>query len=208
MALTVRGLSEQEMLEQQNLYPGARAALERIRPLHCKGAIKEYQAGWLYVLTRPFNHTGARILEIGTLCGYSAAAMAEAAPLARTLSSNPNKPEVDTASRRLAGYTNVKVLAAYSWDYLALSPSDTWDMIFVDGDHKQVQRDLPWFNRLKIGGLMLFHDYSPREAGNPCIPVYEALEAVRREKRAPDVELVDNNRVGMAGWYRREGEIW
>ena len=208
MELKLKGLTETEMLQQQSPLTGVRLALEQIRPLHYhKGSVKEYQAGWIYVLARPYNRKGANILEIGTLLGYSAAALALAAPQAQVVSLNPTSVEAEIARKRLASYKNVSILTRFSWDYLE-EDSRIWDMIFVDGDHRQISRDMPWFNRLKAGGLMLFHDYSPAEALSPCLPVYEAIQAVKARGRELDIEIVDNNGIGMAGFYRRDGENW
>ena len=80
-------------------------------------------------------------------------------------------------------------------------------MIFVDGDHNRIARDLPWFNRLQVGGLLLCHDYSPEWEWIPSPVVYAELNGMAdRLGRAFDVRLVDNGKVGMVGFYRRLGE--
>jgi predicted O-methyltransferase YrrM len=169
--------------------------------------IRPYQAHVLYHMARRYNREGARILEIGTYYGYSAAVMAQAAPLAHITTLTPMDWEANDARVNLAQFGNATVLCKASWDYLTEDTGE-FDMIFVDGDHKQIRRDLPWYNRIRPGGLMLFHDYSPNGSAMACPPVYRALEEMRQTFREFDVLVVDTEQIGMAGYIRREGETW
>ncbi len=197
------------------VYPEVPDVLRRARSLVSfnKRQIAEWQAAALYVLAKPYDSARANVLEIGTQLGYSAAVLAQACPHATIITLNPKMTEVAEAAQNLKAFPNVTVVALPSWDYLAVagqvSNREGWDVIFVDGDHKQVERDLPWFNELKPGGLMLFHDYSPALSPRPCPPVYEALNAMADTLRRPlDVYLADTTEVGLAGFYRQRGELF
>jgi predicted O-methyltransferase YrrM len=172
-----------------------------------KRQIAEYQGAALYAAVRPYNTRGARILEIGTFEGYSAHIMAQACPQAHITTLNPKEWEREIARVHLQG-KRVTLRGDLSWDYLTrhvkYSAHLPFDVIFVDGDHAAIRRDLPWFDHIRDGGLMIFHDYSPAETPRPCPPVYDALNAMREALgREFDVLVVDNERVGMAGFIRR-----
>ena len=100
------------------------------------------------------------------------------------------------------------MLPIASWSYLAGYKGPAFDVVFVDGDHKQVARDLPWFNWIHPGGLMLFHDYSPAESTHACPPVYDVVNArAIRLGRELDVLLVDDTLAGIAGFYKQKWEV-
>ena len=193
-------------------YPQARGAVDFAREAtqRCKGEISDFQAVALYVLTHRYNKSGCRILEIGTAYGFSAAIMAQAAPEAKIITLNPQQWEVDKAEFDLwaAGLDNIEFISMRSTDYLAAYTGDNFDMVFVDGDHKRVKEDFPFFNKLNSHGLMLFHDYSPEGSWRACPPVYEALNEKRDSFRDFDVLIEDLAGVSMAGWYKEEGEVW
>lgn len=177
--------------------PEAEAAIEKSR--HIKGQMETYQVAALFALATQYD--GGNILEIGTFIGHSASIMAQAAPRARIVTLNSAAHEVKTARHNLGQWPNVKVAQAISWDYLDTYDGPPLDMIFVDGDHKRAVKDLPWWAWLADGGLMLFHDYS-RER---CPPVYEAVNGLGKMLgREPDVLIVDDQEIGMAGFYNRE----
>ncbi len=175
-----------------------------------KQQIERYQAAALYKLAGQYNRPDACILEIGTYYGYSAAVIALAAPQAIFLTLNPREWEVADARRNLAHFINVNVIQDHSWDYLKNYPPPDLDLIFIDGDHKRVKLDLPWWNYVTLGGLMLFHDYSPLGSRRHCPPVFEAVnEFANWLGREPDVSIIDSGRVGMAGFYKHKGDpIW
>lgn len=179
-------------------HPEAEKALENSR--HIKGQLLDWQAVALYCLTAQYDRERANILEIGTLVGFSTSLMAQAAPLANIVTLNPAANEIPDATANLSHFQNVTIVVEKSWDYLNDYDGPTLDMVFVDGDHKRAENDLPWWSWLLRGGLMLFHDYSPVQ----CPPVYEAVNkmAVMLE-RDPDVLLMDTDGIGMAGFYRR-----
>jgi predicted O-methyltransferase YrrM len=191
-------------------HPLAEASLRqaRQRVARCKVEIWPCQAAVLYALARQYNHHGARFLEIGTALGYSAAVLAGAASNAHLTTLETERGRHRTARRNLAPYGNVTAVQRASDDLLADYRGPHWDLIFIDGNQKQIERDLLWWNWLNYGGLLLVHDYTPGHAPvRPCGRVYEALNqfaAVRG--RAPDVLQQNEDEVGMAGWYRRDGE--
>lgn len=177
-----------------------------------KRSIYEYQAAALYALaaqqTRLIGEI--RILEIGTALGYSAAVMAMAVPKAHITTLNPKDHEFEKAVDNLTPWPNVQVLRARSWEYLAYDPQDSYDLIFVDGDHARIWNDLPWFNRLNGGtGLILFHDYAPAGTRRECPPVFETLNDVRDValKRDFDISVIDDGEVGLVGWRRKMNEF-
>lgn len=149
-----------------------------------------------------------RILEIGTGFGGSAYMMAKAWPVVELVSLTVSEPEAEQARAYLkaAGGAPVTILVKPSTEYLAETGGRPWkQMVFVDGDHRRAAADLVWLNALTPGGLILFHDYSPVA----CPPVYAAVNALGATlKREPDVLLMDEQQIGMAGFYRREGELW
>jgi len=166
-----------------------------------KRSIDMGQAAFLYRLVKKYQP--AMILEIGTFLGFSAAIMAEAVPKARIITLNPKGHEVEVAQKNLRYYPGVIVKQQLSWDYYAATTTK-FNMIFVDGDHAQIKRDLPFWDRLLPGGIFLFHDYSPAGTYRPCPPVFEAVNEFAQQlgKDEPDILLIDNGNVGMAGFFR------
>jgi predicted O-methyltransferase YrrM len=165
-----------------------------------------WQSAVLYALARQYNRPGVDILEIGTALGYSAAMMAEASPEAQITTLNPKSVEVPQARKNLKPYRNVTVIQEKSWDYYERT-NETYDLVFVDGDHGQVERDLVWWDRVRAGGLFLFHDYSPDGTKRPCQPVYDAVNKFsERTGQLLGVLTVDEQGVGMAGFYKSLGE--
>lgn len=180
-------------------------------PVGVRCELLAYQQAALYVLARRYDRAGARILEIGTGQGCATFALSRGARRAEIWSLEPDGARREIASRNLrrARCGNVHLVGAASWEYLAEHGGERWDIVWVDGDHNAIARDMPWFNRLQIGGLFLCHDYSPVGSARPSPVVYETLRRCTRALgRPPDVELVDETATGMAGWFRREGDAW
>lgn len=175
-----------------------------------KRKVLDYQMMALYVLARPYNRTTARILEIGIGHGGSGYMLAKAAPRAQIISLTVNPAEKAEAEAfwRSQGCFNITAIVMASWDYLEwTSAAVACDLIFVDGDHNRIARDLPWFNRLSVGGLFLCHDYSPEGSRTPSPIVYAELNTMAVKLSRPfDVCLIDEGKVGMVGFYRRDGE--
>ena len=178
--------------------PRAREALAK--SLMISGKLKKYEAAALYSLMEPYNQKGNTILEIGTRLGYSASIIAQAAPLAKVVTMESSSVRSEKARKNLVSFPNVVVQDGVSWDVLAEYTGPLLAAIFVDADHIRASRDVPWFNWLKDGGLILFHDYVPVGSW----PVVAAVQAMARKfGRRPAVEILDTNGVGMAGFYRQ-----
>lgn len=202
--------SDELLSHYLKLHPELRAIEAQARQA-CKvtnKAIYPYQAAALYHYAKP--HNGSRALEIGTAYGYSCFYLASAMPDSPVVTLNTSSAEVEAAKRTLAQFRYVEALEFVSWDYYSVTGkfNREYGFIFVDGDHKQIKRDLPWFNRLEVGGLILFHDYSPKDSTRACPPVYRAInEMAKQLGRQPDVLVVDNDKVGLAGFIRQAGEV-
>lgn len=173
-----------------------------------KKAVYSYQAMALYHLAKSYN--GGKALEIGTAYGYSCFFLAKAMPDSQIITLNASIGEVEAVNGNgaLSRFPNVQILHRISWKYLEESDGTAeYNFIFVDGDHKRVRLDFPYFNRLLEGGLIMFHDYSPFGSRRQCPPVYEAINWLAEHLgREPDVLIVDDGDVGLAGFIRKHGE--
>lgn len=190
-------------------YPGWDKLIAEVRqhvePHHKE--VWEEQALTIALLASQYNRRGAHLLEWGTNRGFTASVLRFAAPEAEVTTLEPNRSLRRAARTRLA-HLDIHIRPETSLAYLG-ADDRTYDMIFVDGDHKHIRRDLPWYNRLHTDGLFLHHDFSPAGSSLPCPPVYRALNEFAEHLDHPaDVLVVDNTGTGIAGWYRREGEIW
>lgn len=209
--MRLRGTPERLMAHLVRQHPGIPDALatarERVGTSKIKREVAPYQAAALYALARGCDFESAHLLEIGTALGFSACMLAQAAPAARLTTLNPRDDEMALARAALSVFERVKPVVARSEDYITHYGGPYLDMVFVDGDHEGVAHDFPWFNWVRPGGMMVFHDYSPDGTGRPCRPVWDALNAFAAHlERDFDVHIVDDGGVGMAGWVRRNGE--
>jgi len=191
-----------ELLQQYIfLQPDGMVALNKSGSI--SGQLISYQAAALYYLFKPYNKSGNNILEIGTRLGYSASIISQACPLATVITMESSLERAKLARKNLVDFKNVTVQVGISWDELAGHEGPYFSAIFVDGDHRYANKDAPWFNWLVLGGLILFHDYT--KIGS--IRVVQAVDAMAiMLGRLPDVKIIDNKGIGMAGFYRREGE--
>jgi predicted O-methyltransferase YrrM len=199
--------SEQAILGRlREMYPDA-PALPAV-----KRQLLEYQMVALYGLAKQYDRPNARILEIGTGHGASGYMLSRAAPSARILSLTVDSKAAATAAAlwQTGRCANIECRLEASWDYHERQrPVDRWDMVFVDGDHNQIARDLPWFNHLVTGGLLLCHDYSPADSARPSIVCHRTLDLFAAHMAHPfDVSIIDDTKTGMVGFYRRAGESW
>jgi hypothetical protein len=108
--------------------------------------------------------------------------------------------------------TDVELILEASTKYLTYEGHPKFRLIFIDGDHANVHLDFPWWRHLAIGGLFLFHDYSPEGSWRACPPVYRALN-IQRDKmsRDFDVAIIDDDNVGMVGYYKQSDDddtVW
>lgn len=197
------------MISQQREIPYAlNRARRMVGTLKKKREIAAYQAAVLFTLCKQLDH-GSRVLEIGTALGFSAAIMALAANTSYIETINIRTDESQMARDRLCELSNVTVITADSHELVKEYNGPPYDLIFVDGDHDGVALDMPWFNHVKIGGLMLHHDYAPEGSARPCRAVYDCLNDWRASMgRDFDVWVVDLTDVGMVGYIRRDGESW
>ncbi len=173
-----------------------------------KKAVFSYQAAALYHLAKPCN--GGKALEIGTAYGYSGFYLASAMPDSEIITLNASEGEIGAVGESgvFADFPNVTNLHRISWEYFKESDGTAdLNFIFVDGNHKHVKKDFPFFNRLLDGGLMMFHDYSPLGSRRHCPPVYEGINDLANYLgREPDVLIIDDGDVGMAGFIRQPRE--
>ena len=177
--------------------PDAEQAIARSSEIY--QGIKIYQAAALYSLMEPYNQEGNTILEIGTRLGYSASIIAQAAPLAKIVTLESVSVIVQKARNNLVSFPNIEVREGISWNVLAEYTGPMLAAIFVDADHVRAARDVPWFNWLKDGGLMLFHDYT--SVGSWTV-VAALQDMAHKLGRRPDVEILEERGIGMAGFYR------
>lgn len=200
------------MAEVQRAYPEVSAVLSWTRKNipQIKRQIAPYQGAVLAYYAHQQDRPGARFLEIGTALGYSACLMATAAPRARIVTLNPKPGEFEKAAAALRIRSNVAVIQQTSEQYWKVGGSELYNLVFVDGDHsyRMVLHDSQFFNRLRPGGVILFHDYSPDGSDRPSAGSYQALNELQEKHRPFDVLVVGSGQVGMCGWIRREGETW
>ncbi len=175
-----------------------------------KRQIAPYQGAVLAYHAHQYDRNGSRFLEIGTAIGYSACLMATAAPKASVTTLNPKDGEFERARDTLKIRSNVQVIKSTSQDFWKTKEDELYDLIFVDGDHSyhMVLHDSQFFNCLRPGGLILFHDYSPDGSTRPSAGTYQALNEIQAKYRQADVKVIGSGIVGMLGWMRREREIW
>jgi len=209
--IDLQGLQSEEIIDRLGKFaPGVGHKIAELYGQfdhHNKREIWAYQAALVYTCASQYNRAGAEIMEFGTCWGWSAAVIANAAPLAKLVTMTPNPNHAKISSGQLARYKNVKVLDWKSTDLLASYTGPKLDMLFVDGDHDNIALDMPWWNWIKDGGLMLHHDYTPKGAPRQTPVVYAELERFKAFiGRGPEVIVIDDQGTGMAGWYKRKGD--
>lgn len=161
-----------------------------------QGLIGLHQAALLILLAQQYNAQDAWFCNIGTFHGYSTALLAKAAPDAHIVSLDPNPKRARLARKNLRGLSNVEILEIKSWDY----EGSGWDLVFVDGAHRECKRDIVYYDRLLPGGIILFHDY----VNHKFPEVQQAINGLLRRlgKDRPDIEVLANGCGGMAGVYK------
>ena len=213
--LHIIGLPRGEILKElTQQYPQCakveRQARQFVGPRSKREVWMEQGAAIAYLASQ-YDQQGATILEIGACQGYSAAILALAAPQAEVTTLEPHGGR-RTRVRQAIGSLGVTVRAEESITFFSycVEEEKKYDLIFVDGDHKNIALDLPYWNLIKQDGLFLFHDYSPLGSKRECRPVFDALNHFKDQLGHPlDVLVADNSGVGMAGWYRYDlTEVW
>lgn len=160
--------------------------------------MRDYQAAHLYRLASQFN--GAPVLEIGTGYGYSTYFLACACAFSKIITLNPDRDQLRLAREALREFPNIMLLATSGRQYLHAYNGDDFGFILVSGDHGHVERDFSWFDHLMLNGMILFH--RARD------PVHKLNRFGRQLGRPPDVRIIDKERCGMIGWYRRAHESY
>lgn len=153
-----------------------------------------------------------RILEIGTLGGYSAIWLARALPpdgRLVTLEADPKHAEVARANFERAGLSRLIDLrvgpALDTLPRLAAECTEAFDLIFIDADKPGYPDYLPWSLRLARAGSLIIADNVVRngEVVDPKSPDPN-VQAVRRFNELfaaePRVSAVVLQMVGEKGW--------
>jgi predicted O-methyltransferase YrrM len=184
------------------IHPEIPNVLHDVDYLWHRKAVLRYQAAALYGLTKFYARRN--ILEIGTATGYTAAIMAKACPDVTVTTINPNRKEFQASSKHLTAFSNVKSICEASIDFWLRGHAEIYDFIFVDGDHRNVANDFIFWENLTPGGVIIFHDYSPRNAAHPVPVVWHQLNFFKRllNKTEFDILITDVHKTGIAGFIK------
>lgn len=201
--------SPQEIIEHCfGFFPDLKPFFNRannLAPVY-KGSMQPYQAAFIsWLVHNNYNYRNAKILEIGTGVGYSTAFLANACPLAKIYTINPNSSELEFAAKYHQNLElgNITYINKSSDEYFGTG-NKHFDMIFVDGDHKNIRSDLKWWNTLHSSGLMLFHDYTDETGSKPQIHVWNELNKFCMELKRTDFDVLvidTKDKYGMCGFY-------
>jgi predicted O-methyltransferase YrrM len=126
------------------------------------------QGKFLYLLAKMSN--ARRILEIGTLGGYSTIWLARALPVKGRLISlevNPENVAIATANVARAGLKDMVEIrlgaALHSLRRLCDEAAEPFDLIFIDADKRNNPAYLEWSLKLARGGTVIIADNVVRE---------------------------------------------
>ncbi len=150
-----------------------------------------------------------RILEIGTLGGFSTIWLARGAgPQGRvvTLEYEPRHAEVARANLQRAGLADrVEVVVGAALDTLPTLTGDPFDLIFIDADKENYPAYLDWAVRLARPGALILADNVIREGRVLSLPAGDAhARAVRQTLQAmgahPRLDTAVIQTVGAKPW--------
>jgi predicted O-methyltransferase YrrM len=153
--------------------------------------------------------TGARrILEIGTLGGYSTTWMAKALPAAgriTTLEYSPKHAEVARANFARAGVADrIEVLVGPALETLP-TLTGPFDLVFIDADKPNNSNYLDWALKLGRPGTVIILDNVVRgggvvREGSGYVNIEGARGAFELLKSHPRIESTALQTVGSKGW--------
>jgi predicted O-methyltransferase YrrM len=169
-------------------------------------AVSATQGKFLGVLARAIG--ARRILEIGTLGGYSTIWLARAlAPGGRlvTLEYSPRHAEVARANLARAGLEDVvEIRVGRALDTLPTLTGEPFDLVFIDADKAPYPQYLDWAARLtRVGGLVVADNVVRRGrvlepgADADVVGVRSFLEVLDDDPRLDGTVL---QTVGAKGW--------
>ncbi|MGN8024981.1 O-methyltransferase [Microbacterium sp. 22242] len=151
-----------------------------------------------------------RILEIGTLGGYSTIWMAKAVGYGGrvvTIEAEPANAAVAQASIEAAGVSgSVEIRIGRAEDVLpALAAEDPFDLVFIDADKESNTLYLDWAARLGHPGTVVVLDNIGRsgdivDADSPDSMVRGTRAALEMLGRDPRFEATALQTVGIKGW--------
>jgi predicted O-methyltransferase YrrM len=154
----------------------------------------------IYLLAK--LHRPKRILEVGTLAGYSTTWLSKAAPEAKiiTLEYNPNFASVAKANfKELNLDHQIRIIegdAKASMEKLIDEKTSPFDLIFLDAFNEEYPDLLPYILKLSSPGTMLLTDNLIPKEGQINFDEGRDLEAVKTYEynamltRLPNVETV------------------
>jgi predicted O-methyltransferase YrrM len=204
---------EQLLAYAEQLFCAEDAALQEIRALHQREqlpaiAVSAEEGKLLHVLLRAV--AARRVLEIGTLGGYSGVWIARALGAGgrlTTIEANPKHAAIARRAFTLAGVAErVELLEGAALDVLpGLEPG--YDAVFVDADKSPLDRYYVHAMRLlRVGGLLLcdnafFHarvlDPADREPEVEGVRAFNRLAAADSRVVATIVPVRDGLLVGV-----------
>ena len=170
-------------------------------------AVSGTEGKLLFLLARAIG--ARRVLEIGTLGGYSAIWLARGlAPGGRlvTLEYDPHHAEVARANLARAGFAETaEVRVGRALDTLpALEAEEPFDLVFIDADKQPYPEYLEWALRLTRPGALIVADNVVRRGGvvadhaDPSSAGVRAyLEKLAADPRADGTAI---QTVGGRGW--------
>lgn len=182
--------------------PGDRRAIyaliHSLKPQNLLEVGTHIGASMLYI-ARALKHGGGKITTVD-ICDVN-----DPYTGAWRSSELPNSPA--QMADQLGCADHITFVAQTSTEYLAQT-TDTYDFIFLDGDHsarsvyEEVSAALP---RLREGGLILLHDYYPK--GRPLFPdgniIYGPFRAIDRVLReCPELGVLP---LGDLPWPTKQG---
>jgi predicted O-methyltransferase YrrM len=169
--------------------------------------VSPLQGKFLHVMVRITQ--AKRVLEIGTLGGYSTICMARALPKGGrivTLEFDPRHAEIASANLRRAGLlgcVDIRIGAA-----LALLPglrsTAPFDFIFIDADKENNPQYLEWALKLSRPGTVIVVDNVARhgtviEAKSPEGDVVGTRRMIKQMARQPRLTATALQTVGVKG---------
>jgi predicted O-methyltransferase YrrM len=180
----------------------ALAASEKAEPTY---AVAPNQGKFLSILVK--SHKASKVLEIGTLCGYSTIWMARALPDGGrivTLEAEPSYAEIARANLESAGLADRVEIHVGEALHTLPQLTGPFDLVFIDADKDNIPDYFTWAMKLCRPGSLIIVDNVARDGeiadentADPWVqPVRRLAEMLSAE---PRVDATAMQTVGSKG---------